>query len=45
LIIIDAEGNDRTEEVIDNPDFSLLIVAYDIERATGKGLSRLNGLA
>jgi len=45
LMISDAEGNDRTEEIIENPDFSLLIVAYDIEKANGKGLSQLNELA
>lgn len=45
LMISDGEGNDRTDEIIDNPDYSLLIVAYDIEKANGQGLAQLNGLA
>jgi uncharacterized membrane protein YphA (DoxX/SURF4 family) len=45
LMISDAEGVDHTDEIVENPGYSLIIVAYDIEKANSQGLSQLNSLA
>lgn len=38
VILEDAEGNDWTEAVFDNPDFQLVVVAYDLEESNPNGL-------
>src|SRR5690606_13531391 len=45
LIINDINGVDHTNEIIENPDYNLIIVAYDINNANLDGLKKLNGLA
>lgn len=38
VILEDAEGNDWTEAVFENPDFQLVVVAYDLEESNPNGL-------
>lgn len=45
LIISDINGIDHTNEIIENPDYSLIIVAYDINSTNLDGLRKLNELA
>lgn len=45
LQILDAEGNDYTETFIRNPDFQFLLVAWDLEKASTKGLQEMVGFA
>lgn len=45
LIISDSEGIDRTQEIIENPNNNLIIVAYDLNKTNTKGLIKLNDLA
>ncbi|WP_428330486.1 BT_3928 family protein [Mucilaginibacter sp.] len=45
LAIQDAQGNDYTKELLSNPFNNLVIVAYDINKADGDAIDRLNALA
>ncbi|HUH20130.1 BT_3928 family protein [Albibacterium sp.] len=45
LIISDINGVDHTNEIIENPEYNLIIVAYDINSANQDGLKKLNNLA
>lgn len=38
LMIIDYDGNNVTREIIENPDYQLLLVSYDIETAAAEGI-------
>lgn len=38
VMLEDAEGNDWTEAVFENPDFQLVVVAYDLEESNPNGL-------
>jgi uncharacterized membrane protein YphA (DoxX/SURF4 family) len=45
LAIQDAQGNDYTQELLANPFYSLIIVAYDLEHTDEAAINRLNALA
>lgn len=45
LIISDINGVDHTNEIIENPDYNLFIVVYDINSTNLDGLRKLNELA
>jgi len=43
--VTDAEGNDLTETLLKDRDYSMLLIAYDIKDADGTALQRANDLA
>ena len=45
LYIMDYDGNNVTNEIIDNPDYQLILVAYDIETANSEGLIKASALS
>jgi len=45
LNITDAQGVDHTQELIENPYYNLIFVAYDLSRTNKKALKKLNNLA
>ncbi|MGZ3872422.1 MAG: BT_3928 family protein [Mucilaginibacter sp.] len=45
LAIQDAEGNDYTNELLSNPFYNLVIVAYDLTKTNADAIDRLNALA
>jgi uncharacterized membrane protein YphA (DoxX/SURF4 family) len=45
LIISDINGANYTSDIIENPGYNLIIVAYDINKANPDGLEKLNKLA
>lgn len=45
LAIQDAQGNDYTKELLANPFYSLIIVAYDLKKTDRDAINRLNALA
>jgi len=45
LIITDASGTDYTKELIENPYYNLIFVAYDLKNADEKAIGKLNALA
>jgi len=45
LMISDNDGIDHTDEVIENPDYNLIIVAYDMYKTNKVGLQKLNEIA
>ncbi|HEY4322846.1 MAG TPA: BT_3928 family protein [Mucilaginibacter sp.] len=45
LAIQDAQGNDYTKELLSNPFYNLIIVAYNLRETDGEALNRLNALA
>jgi hypothetical protein len=45
LSIQDGQGNDYTKELLSNPFYSLVIVAYDLDKTSGEAINRLNALA
>ncbi|MFC4142433.1 BT_3928 family protein [Pedobacter mendelii] len=45
LIITDASGTDYTKELIENPYYSLVFVAYNLKDANTKAIGDLNALA
>jgi uncharacterized membrane protein YphA (DoxX/SURF4 family) len=45
LAIQDAQGNDYTKELLSNPFYNLIIVAYDLNKTDGEAINRLNALA
>jgi uncharacterized membrane protein YphA (DoxX/SURF4 family) len=45
LSIQDAQRNDYTKELLSNPFYSLVIVAYDLKKTDTSAINRLNALA
>jgi len=45
LVISDASGTDYTKEIIENPYYSLVFVAYDLNHTNEKAIGNLNALA
>jgi uncharacterized membrane protein YphA (DoxX/SURF4 family) len=45
LIITDASGTDYTKELLENPYYSLVIVAYDLKNTNLKAIGNLNAIA
>jgi uncharacterized membrane protein YphA (DoxX/SURF4 family) len=45
LIIADASGTDYTKELIENPYYNLVIVAYDLNQTNEKAIGQMNALA
>lgn len=45
LAINDAQRNDYTKELLNNPFYSLWIVAYDLKKTNPAAINRLNALA
>ncbi|MGM9477918.1 BT_3928 family protein [Pedobacter sp. GSP4] len=45
LIITDASGTDYTKELIENPYYSLVFVAYDLKNANQNAIGKLNAIA
>ena len=45
LSIQDAQGNDYTKELLSNPFYNLMIVAYDLDKTDEEAINRLNALA
>ncbi|KLT65223.1 BT_3928 family protein [Pedobacter sp. BMA] len=45
LIITDASGTDYTKELIENPYYSLVFVAYDLRNTNERAIAKLNALA
>src|SRR3984885_1712022 len=44
LAIQDAQGNDYTKELLSNPYYNIIIVAYDLNKTDGEAINRLNAL-
>lgn len=45
LAIQDAQGNDYTKELLSNPFYNVIIVAYNLDKTDGEAINRLNALA
>ncbi len=45
LRIMDSQGTDYTGELIENPYYNLIIVAYDLDRTNEKAIGDLNAMA
>lgn len=45
LAIQDAQRNDYTQEILANPFYNLIIVAYDLNATDEAGINRINALA
>jgi uncharacterized membrane protein YphA (DoxX/SURF4 family) len=45
LAIQDAQGNDYTKELLSNPYYSLVVIAYDLHATDEEAINRLNALA
>jgi hypothetical protein len=45
LIISDASGTDYTKELIENPYYNLVVVAYDLSHTNENAIGELNALA
>ncbi len=45
LLITDASGTDYTKELIENPYYNLIIVAYNLNDANEDAIAKLNALA
>lgn len=45
LAIQDAQGNNYTKELLSNPFYNLIIVAYNLNETDGDAINRLNALA
>lgn len=45
LLITDASGTDYTKELIENPYYNIVVVAYDLDHANEEGMGKLNALA
>jgi uncharacterized membrane protein YphA (DoxX/SURF4 family) len=41
----DAQGNNYTKELLSNPFYNLIIVAYDLDKTDDEAINRLNALA
>lgn len=45
LLIADASGTDYTKEIVENPYYSLVVVAYDLKNTNENAISAANALA
>src|SRR5690606_27441722 len=45
LKITDSQGTDYNTEILENPYYNLVVVAYDLSKANKKGIGDLNALA
>lgn len=45
LMIADASGTDYTKEIIENPYYNLIVVAYDLNHTNEKAIGTINALA
>ncbi|WP_029286469.1 BT_3928 family protein [Pedobacter sp. R20-19] len=45
LVISDASGTDYTKEIIENPYYSLIFVAYDLKNTNKNAIGKLNAIA
>src|SRR5690606_26714025 len=45
LRIMDSQGTDYTREVLENPYYNLIVVAYDLSKSDEKAIGDLNALA
>ncbi|HAL83027.1 MAG TPA: DoxX family protein [Mucilaginibacter sp.] len=45
LSIADAQGNDYTKELLSNPFYSVIVVAYNLQKTDAEAISRLNVMA
>ena len=45
LKIVDSQGTDYTNEIVENPYYNLIIVAYDLNAANERAIGDLNALA
>lgn len=45
LVITDASGTDYTKELIENPYYSLIFVAYDLKNTNENAIGKLNAIA
>lgn len=45
LVITDASGTDYTKELIENPYYNLVVVAYDLKHTDEKAIAEINALA
>ena len=45
LVISDASGTDYTKEIIENPYYSLVFVAYDLKNTNESAIGKLNAIA
>ncbi len=45
LLITDANGEDFTQQLIENPYYSIVVVAWNLHKTDRKALSRINALA
>lgn len=45
LMITDASGTDYTKEIIENPYYNLVVVAYNLKETDEKALAQINSLA
>ena len=43
--IVDADGNDHTQEFLNNPEYSFMLVAYDLNKSNTKIQGKVNQLA
>jgi hypothetical protein len=45
LVIQDAQGNDYTQELLGNPFYNIIIVAYNLHHTNDDAINKLNALA
>ncbi|WP_165501723.1 BT_3928 family protein [Pedobacter frigiditerrae] len=45
LLITDASGTDYTKEIVENPYYNLVVVAYNLKDANEKAVQEINALA
>jgi len=45
LIIADSQGTDYTSEILENPYYNLIVVAYNLEKANVNGMGDINAIA
>lgn len=45
LIIADSQGTDYTAEIIENPYYNLVVVAYNLDKANDHGMGNINAIA
>lgn len=45
VIVEDYDGNNVTRELIENPEYQLLLVSYDVEKADGEGMIKASKLS
>lgn len=44
LVIEDADGNNFTDEIIENPGYQFILASYDLDEADGQGMIGASGL-